>query len=1011
MATAIAELFVSVSADVSGAIAGLNSLNTQLDKTSSAFSQAAPAALLFEAGAASVFTTIGAAINTAADFEQSMANVRAVMSPAEVVTFGDAISDLAIRLGRDTVFSASQAASGIEELIKAGIPAADVINGAADAAVNLAAATGIQIADAAGIAAQAMNAFGVQAQNMTATADVLTGVVNATAASMSDLRFGLQVVGPTAHSLGLDITSTAEAIGLLTNAGETGQIAGTGLRQMLLELTPTTKPAQEEMKKLGLVTADGKNQFFDATGKVKDFAQISQILQNALRGMSAEQRTAALNTLFTRDAINSAAILAGDGAAGFNKLKGAMAGITAEGVANDRLNTLRGTLTNLAGSVETAQILVGNTFIPGLRQLADAVNNGVQAFSKLDPSVRQGIISFALAAAGVLAAVGAFILFAPSIAAIGPALGTVGKILLTFSPLFAVAAAAVLGFKVAWDKNVGDIQTKSQAFSNIGDILQAAFSGDIGGAIQGFLEDIKTISPDVRSAFDNIGKTVGDFVRAIQPVLQIVGAALDQAFQGNFGGALDILQGLIGTFSPQLAGIVGIARQVAGALGDTLGNALQAVGKFLQDNGPRLGQLAQDLFPKIQATAEKLGPILGDAFSGIGTFLSEHGQQILDLAANIFPSLQSAAETLGPIIGNVFNGVGQFLADHGEDLKELATNTFNDLKTAAGNLAPVLSSAFDGVSKFLADHGEELKSFGANTFGTIKQAASDFKDFWDNDVSKTFEAIGKAADLVKPHLGDLAAEFHSIVDPPVVSFFSTLNDTLTKMATNASHGNPLGQFFSDLGTSLKTFGDQIGTLSPIFTAVANLFGALFNLIGTLVSIGAAGVQSLFQSLGDGMKVFLIGLSPFVSVIETVLTPFRLFIELLSSLSQNPQLIAAISGVIQFFADRLNDLATALQKVRDSGGANIFDKLAAAVGPTNQPGSAGAQNFKTAFIPGGAGAAGAGAVVVNFNAPISLNGTGDLADFAQAIANAIFGAAKRVAPPVDNSAHPALAANG
>ncbi len=270
MATPIAELFVSVSADVTGAVTGLNGLNNQLGTTSNAFKQAAPAALLFEGAAAGVFGVVASAVNTAADFEQSMANIRAVMSPVEAQTFGAAISDLAIRLGRDTVFSATQAASGIEELIKAGIPAADVINGAADAAINLAAATGIQVADAAAIAAQAMNAFGVQASDMTKTADVLTGVVNASAAGMSDLKFALQVVGPTAHSLGLDITSTAEAIGLLTNAGETGQTAGTGLRQMLLELTPTTKPAQEEMKKLGLITADGKNQFFDATGKIKD---------------------------------------------------------------------------------------------------------------------------------------------------------------------------------------------------------------------------------------------------------------------------------------------------------------------------------------------------------------------------------------------------------------------------------------------------------------------------------------------------------------------------------------------------------------------------------------------------------------------------------------------------------------------------------------------------------------------------------------------------------------------
>src|ERR1051326_3797176 len=104
MAVPISELFISVGADVSGAIAGLTAVQSQLNKTTSSFQQAAPAALLFEAAGAGIGAALGGAINVAADFEQQMSAVRAVMTPTEAQQFGQALSDLAVTLGRDTVF-------------------------------------------------------------------------------------------------------------------------------------------------------------------------------------------------------------------------------------------------------------------------------------------------------------------------------------------------------------------------------------------------------------------------------------------------------------------------------------------------------------------------------------------------------------------------------------------------------------------------------------------------------------------------------------------------------------------------------------------------------------------------------------------------------------------------------------------------------------------------------------------------------------------------------------------
>src|SRR5215831_9721450 len=230
MPVPIADLFISVSADISGAVNGLRALDNQLQGTTNSFQQARPAALALAAGGAAITAGFVDSIKVAADFEHAMSGVKAVLTPAEAQQFGAALSDLALKLGRDTVFTSRQAAAGIEELVKAGVPVEDILNGAAAAALNLAAATGISVPEAASIAATSANQFGISAGGLGDTMDTLAAVANTSASDISGLGNGLSIVGATAHGLGLTLPDTASAIGLLSNAGIQGAEAGTALR-------------------------------------------------------------------------------------------------------------------------------------------------------------------------------------------------------------------------------------------------------------------------------------------------------------------------------------------------------------------------------------------------------------------------------------------------------------------------------------------------------------------------------------------------------------------------------------------------------------------------------------------------------------------------------------------------------------------------------------------------------------------------------------------------------------
>jgi TP901 family phage tail tape measure protein len=947
MATPIAQLFVSVSADVTQAVAGLNSLENRLGATTNSFQQAAPAALAFEAAGGAIVAGLVGAVKVAADFEQGMANVRAVLSPAEAQQFGTALSDLAIKLGRDTVFTSREAAAGIEELVKAGIPAQAILDGAAEAATNLAAATGSGVPEAAAIAAQAMNAFGIQASDVTGAVDVLAGVVNASAADINDLRFGLQVVGPTAHSLGLSFRDTAEAIGLLTNAGETGQIAGTGLRQMLLELTPTTKPAIEEMKKLGLITADGKNQFFDATGKLKSFSDIAQILQIALRGMSAEERTAALNVLFTRDAINSASIIAEQGAAGVNRLTQAMNGITAASTAQERLNSLEGTLQNLQGSLEAAQIFIGSAFIPVIREMADHLKDLVNAFTALPEPVQQGVARLAAVIGVVLTLSGAFILLAPAISALPTAIGLMAGAFASLLPAIGLAAGIFFVLRQAWQRDIGGIRGVVDNFSNIGDIVQSALSGNIGDAVTAFIEDIKSISPELRSFIDNLQSQFSGLQSFITPILGNIGLVLDKAFSGDLSGAADTFRAILVALFPPLQSVFDIASRIGETVGPSMGGAFAFISSTIQQALPFLQNLGDQVLPTINTIGNTVGTFwsqtLAPAFAVVG-----------DVIANqLVPGLTDLWQTTLPNLQKILPGLGA---------------AWEGFSTQAGALA---GSIAGGVNIAFADLQSRILPL-------LQEASDTLAKTWNDSVFPAFQKVG---DFIGSKLGQdivtLADSLATLGGPQVEAAANAIGTTLA--GAFAQFGQQVGPFFSVIGAVgqfLLSLGNLIVALAQ-FIGVGELFGAIMDRIGGLFAGLAAIAASGF-------------LNPIIAAFQVLGTIF-------STVATNAE---SIVNVLNSLTNLINTMADALRNLPN------FPALLSATGQFLTTGST-AGSPLTPTAPGTLAATPSTIPTINFNAPITLNNAGDLDSFSQSIANAIRNAATRVSPPVSNGGNPAI----
>jgi TP901 family phage tail tape measure protein len=340
------------------------------------------------------------AANSAVSFEKQMSAIKAVSGATAAEM--DLLSKKALQLGADTKFSASEAGLAMEELVKAGLSVEEVLNGAADATVNLAAAGEVDLPFAATIAANALNQFNLKASDLTKVVDNIAGAANASAIDVQEFGFSLSQVGAVAHLAGQSFEDTATAIALMGNAGIKGSDAGTSLKTFLNNLIPTTDRAKQTFKDLGLAVGASGNAFIDAQGNYKSLGDIAGVLHTATAGLTESQKTLALETLFGSDAIRAAAVIANAGADGFANLNAEMNKTTAAEVAATRLDNTAGSIEQLKGSLETLAISIGTTLLPSLNKIVDGVQSVVDWFSNLDKGTQKTIVGV-VGVAGALA--------------------------------------------------------------------------------------------------------------------------------------------------------------------------------------------------------------------------------------------------------------------------------------------------------------------------------------------------------------------------------------------------------------------------------------------------------------------------------------------------------------------------------------------------------------------------------------------------------------------------------
>lgn len=377
---------------------------SSIERNEQAWTTAGVAVTAFGAAAAA---GVGMAVSAFADFDAQMSSVQAATH--ETADNMELLRDAAIEAGAETVFSAAEAAQGIEELAKAGISTADILSGGLAGALDLAAAGGISVGEAAETAASAMTQFKLAGSDVTHIADLLAAGAGKAQGGVSDMSAALNQSGLVASQMGLSIEETVGSLTAFASAGLVGSDAGTSFRAMLLRLANPTDESAALMDELGL-------RMYDTQGQFIGMEALAGQLQDRLGGLSDETRNQALAQIFGQDAIRTSSILYEQGAEGVAEWTAAVndSGYAAE-TAGLMTDNLKGDLERLGGAWDTLMIGMGEGANGPLRSIIQSAESMVDWFGQLPQPVLNVATGLgAVAAAGGLTA-GAFLLIVPRV--------------------------------------------------------------------------------------------------------------------------------------------------------------------------------------------------------------------------------------------------------------------------------------------------------------------------------------------------------------------------------------------------------------------------------------------------------------------------------------------------------------------------------------------------------------------------------------------------------------------
>lgn len=351
----------------------------------------------------------GAATVMGSNFEAQMKTVQAISGSSEAQL--DILSEKAKEMGGKTVFSATEAGKALEYMAMAGWKTADMTKGISGV-MNLAAASGEDLAMVSDIVTDALTAFGLKASDSAHFSDVLAAASSNSNTNVAMLGESFKYVAPVAGSLGYKVEDVAVGLGLMANQGIKAGMSGRAMKNILSNMTKPTDEMAEAMGKLGVSLTDsngnmlsfmdimknlrkgfaggnlGAKEFKESLQSISDGLEDGEIdeeeyqekmntLMTSMYGAGAAEKARLANMLAGKQGMTGLLAIVNSSEEDFNKLTSAIQ--NADGAAENMANTR---LDNLQGDVKLAQSALEGLAIQVYEDSKGPMREGVQMFTK-----------------------------------------------------------------------------------------------------------------------------------------------------------------------------------------------------------------------------------------------------------------------------------------------------------------------------------------------------------------------------------------------------------------------------------------------------------------------------------------------------------------------------------------------------------------------------------------------------------------------------------------------------
>lgn len=781
-----------------------------------------------------ITTVIGgvgvAAVKTAADFDSAMSQVAAV-SGATGDDF-DALRDKAREMGAKTKFSATEAAEAMNYMAMAGWKTGDMLDGI-EGVMNLAAASGEDLATTSDIVTDALTAFGLTAKDSGHFADILAAASSNANTNVSMMGETFKYCAPIAGALGFSAEDTAEAIGLMANAGIKSTQAGTALRTIMNNLSGDIKISG---KAIGDVTIATTN----ADGSMRSLSDILGDCRTAFGSLTESEKAQTAESLVGKNAMSGFLALMNAAPADVDKLSGAIANCdgVSEKMATTMQDNLAGQLTILKSQLQELAISFGDILMPAIRSIVSKLQGFVDKLNGMDEGTKRTIVTIALLVASI----------GPLLIIIGTTISKIGVAMQGFVKL----ANGVSKLKVTIQGGTGILGKLGAALGGVSAPVLAVVAV-IAVLVAAFVHLWRTnegFRDAIIGTWNRIKDTISGFCQGIVDRLNALG------FQ--FTDIVDVLKTVWDGFCQILAPIFeGVFNHIANILSTVTGVITGILDVFI---GIFTGNWSQAW------TGVK--EIFSSIWNGISSFFTNILNVIKGVADVVLgwfgTSWNEVWTNIKAFFEGIWNGIVSFFTGIWETIK-------NIVQTGIMLIGSILEAAVDIITLPFRFIWENCKEIIIAVWDAIKSKVTTVINAVASVISTVMNAIKTVFTTVWNAIKTVVTTVINAIKSVVTTVFNAIKSTATTVwnAVKTAVTTPVNAIKS---TVTSVFNSVKSTVTSIFNGIKSIATSVWNGIKSAITTPIEAAKNKVKGVVDAIKGFFSGMK--ISLPHIKLPHFR-----------------------------------------------------------------------------------------------------------------------------------------